>query len=182
MARALNVRTIDAIKPHKTKRQEIPDGTVRGLYLVVQPSGAKSWAVRYRHEGKPTKLTLGPYPRLGLAEARAAARETLGIVSEGNDPTADVVTLTRLKRLPAADGKRTFEAVKRRFIESQRAKGRRTVADIEAHDRPGRHASLEGSPDRQHHRGRRGRADRGHSRPRCAGRSRPVPRLDIETV
>ena len=132
MARALNVRTIDAIKPHKTKRQELPDNIVRGLYLVVQPSGAKSWAVRYRHDGKPTKLTLGPYPRLGLGEARTAARETLGIVSEGNNPTADVVTLKRLKRLPAADGNRTFEAVKRRFIESQRAKGRRTVADIEA--------------------------------------------------
>jgi integrase len=99
---------------------------------VVQPSGAKSWAVRYRHHGKPAKLTLGPYPRLGLAEARAAAREALGIVSEGNNPIADVVTLKRLKRLPAADGNRTFEAVKRRFIESQRAKGRRTVSDIEA--------------------------------------------------
>ena len=42
MARALNVRTIDAIKPDKNKRQEIPDNIVRGLYLVVQPSGAKA--------------------------------------------------------------------------------------------------------------------------------------------
>jgi integrase len=132
MARALNVRTIDAIKPHKTKRQELPDGTVTGLYLVVQSSGAKSWAVRYRYAGKPAKLTLGPWPRLGLAEARAAARETLGIVSEGNDPTADQVTLKRLKRGPVVEGNRTFEAVKKRFIESQRAKGRRTVAVIEA--------------------------------------------------
>ena len=68
MARALNVRTIYAIKPHKTKRQELPDNIVRGLYLVVQPSCAKSWAVRYRHDGKPTKLTLGPYPRPGRGE------------------------------------------------------------------------------------------------------------------
>jgi hypothetical protein len=132
MARALNIRTIDAIKPHKTKRQELPDGTVTGLYLVVQSSGAKAWAVRYRYAGKSAKLTLGPYPRLGLAEARAAARETLGIVSEGNDPTADLVTLKRLKRGPVVDGNRTFEAVKKRFIESQRAKGRRTVAAIES--------------------------------------------------
>ena len=182
MARALNVRTIDAIKPHKTKRQELPDNIVRGLYLVVQPSGAKSWAVRYRHDGKPTKLTLGPYPRLGLAEARAAARETLGVVSEGNDPTADVVTLKRLKRLPAADGNRTFEAVKRRFIESQRAKGRRTVADIEAiidrdatpHWKDRQIAAITAADVH--------RADRGHCRPGCAGRRRPIPRLDLETV
>ena len=69
MARALNVRTIDAIQPNKTKRQELPDNIVRGLYLVLQPSGAKSWAVRYRHEGTPAKLTLGQWPRLGLADA-----------------------------------------------------------------------------------------------------------------
>ena len=25
------------------KRKEVPDGRVAGLYLVLQPSGAKSW-------------------------------------------------------------------------------------------------------------------------------------------
>ena len=44
------------------KRREIPDGKITGLYLVVQPTGAKSWALRYRIAGKPTKLTIGPYP------------------------------------------------------------------------------------------------------------------------
>ena len=38
-------------------RREIPDGKIRGLYLVLQPSGARSWAVRYRTAGKPAKLT-----------------------------------------------------------------------------------------------------------------------------
>jgi hypothetical protein len=132
MARALNVRTIDAIKPHKTKRQEIPDGTVTGLYLVVQPSGAKSWAVRYRHEGKPAKLTIGPWPRLGLAEAREAARETLGIVSVGTDPTGDRVTLARLKRQPAPDGAHEFGTVLDRFLKSQRTKGRRSTDKVKA--------------------------------------------------
>jgi integrase len=125
MARALTVRAIDAFKPHPTKRLEIPDGTVTGLYLVVQTSGAKSWAVRYRHGGRPAKLTLGPYPRLTLSDARISAQETLRIVSEGSDPTADRITLARLKRLPAADDGRTFEAVLDRFIAAQKAKGRR---------------------------------------------------------
>ena len=118
------------IKSHKTKRQEIPDGTVSGLYLVVQSSGAKSWAVRYRHEGKPAKLTLGPWPRLGLAEARQAARETLGIVSVGADPTADRVTLARLKRQPAPDGAHEFGTVLDRFLKSQRTKGRRSTDKV----------------------------------------------------
>jgi hypothetical protein len=32
-------------------RREIPDPGASGLYLVVQPSGKKSFAVRYRYNG-----------------------------------------------------------------------------------------------------------------------------------
>ncbi|CAO4147831.1 Integrase family protein [Methylorubrum thiocyanatum] len=60
-----------------------------GLYLVVQPAGGKSWAVRYRAAGKPRKLTLGPYPRLGLVDAREAARTALRAVAEGRDPAGE---------------------------------------------------------------------------------------------
>jgi integrase len=69
------------------KRREIPDGKIAGLYLVVQPSGAKSWALRYRVAGKPTKLTIGPYPSVGLAVARRRAQEALGEVAGGKDPS-----------------------------------------------------------------------------------------------
>src|SRR5262249_26313228 len=38
----------------------IPDGACPGLRLVIQPSGSKSWCVRFRRPGgKPAKLTLG---------------------------------------------------------------------------------------------------------------------------
>ncbi len=58
---ALNAQTVNAIKPGPARR-EIADAVVPGLYLVVQPSGQKSWAVRYRFAGKPCKLTLGSFP------------------------------------------------------------------------------------------------------------------------
>ena len=35
-----------------------PDPGCAGLYVVVQPSGKKSFAVRYRFDGRPHKLTL----------------------------------------------------------------------------------------------------------------------------
>ena len=70
------------------KRREVPDGKVSGLYLVVQPSGAKSWALRYRVAGQPKKLTLGPYPAIGLATARKRAQEAIGDVAGGKDPAA----------------------------------------------------------------------------------------------
>jgi hypothetical protein len=86
----------------RTVRAEIADGRCRGLYLVVQPSGGKSWAVRYRHAGKPRKLTLGPVLVLGrdevepsdptidgaltLAAARKLATDALHKVKQGIDP------------------------------------------------------------------------------------------------
>ena len=70
-------------------RQEIPDGKVGGLYLVLQPSGAKSWAVRYRVAGAPKKFTIGPYPEISLATARNRARKELAKVVDGVDPSAE---------------------------------------------------------------------------------------------
>src|SRR5271166_6253283 len=70
------------------KRREVPDGKVSGLYLIVQPSGVKSWAVRYRAFGIPKKFTLGSYPAIDLATARKRAQEALGDVAGGRDPGA----------------------------------------------------------------------------------------------
>jgi hypothetical protein len=81
----LTVKEVEA-KRASSKRREIPDDYMRGLYLIVQPTGAKSWAVRYRHSGKSTKHTIGPYPAFGLKQARDAAAELLRVVAEGHDP------------------------------------------------------------------------------------------------
>jgi len=86
MARALTTKTIEALKPDPERRLEVPDKALTGLYLVMQPSGAKSWALRYRFTGKPKKLTLGRWPIMGLAEARAAAADAIEAVERGTDP------------------------------------------------------------------------------------------------
>jgi integrase len=83
-----SVISLESIKP-TDRRQEVPDAKVRGLYYVLQPSGAASWALRYRSNGKPVKLTLGSYPALGLADARRAAQKALGDVAGGSDPAAE---------------------------------------------------------------------------------------------
>ncbi|MEI4262323.1 tyrosine-type recombinase/integrase [Roseovarius sp. D0-M9] len=87
MSKAFTTKTVEAFKPHLDRR-EIPDPALSGLYLVVQPSGAKSWALRYRYAGKPRKLTLGRWPIMGVASARAAASEAIEAVEHGNDPGA----------------------------------------------------------------------------------------------
>ncbi len=80
----LRIKTL----PLPEKRREYPDGKIAGLYLIAQSSGLKSWCVRYRARGLSRKLTLGPYPALGLAEARRGALEALGAIAAGKDPAA----------------------------------------------------------------------------------------------
>jgi integrase len=88
MPAPLNAKTVEAAKPGAS-RKEIPDGALQGLYLIVQPSGVKSWAVRYRHATKPRKMTLGGYPAMTLADARKEAQKALRMVSEGRDPATE---------------------------------------------------------------------------------------------
>jgi hypothetical protein len=83
----LTTKSIENMKP-AADRREVPDGGCRGLYLVVQPSGARGWAVRYRYQGKPRKLTLGVWPVLQLAAARSAASAALHELAQGRDPAA----------------------------------------------------------------------------------------------
>ena len=61
------------------------------LYLVVQPSGTKSWAVRYRHNGTTRKFTLGSHPAIDLKAARALAGKALRAAAEGRDPGQEKV-------------------------------------------------------------------------------------------
>jgi integrase len=102
---------IDNLKP-RSKRYEVPDGN--GLYIVVQPSGRKSFVVRFRIEGRPRKLTLEK--GLTLAEARAAAAKALVEVEKKNDPTAIKRKAKNAQRAAAAN---TFKAVAESYLERE---------------------------------------------------------------
>jgi integrase len=56
------------------------------LYLVVYPSGMKSWAFRYRYRGRTRKLTFEPYPQMSLLQARAEAEARLDDLEDDKDP------------------------------------------------------------------------------------------------
>jgi integrase len=105
MGKGLTSKAIEQAKP-KLARYEVPDGR-DALYLVVQPSGAKSWALRFRSpierdergQRRAKKLTLGPLaagtsnsePQIGhpltLVQARKLATAALEAVQRGIDPT-----------------------------------------------------------------------------------------------
>ena len=90
MWRALTARTVETIKPGPS-RQEIPDRHLPGLYLVLQPSGARSWAVRYRSGGQSRKHTLGSWPAIDLTTGRTLAGKALRAAAEGRDPRREKI-------------------------------------------------------------------------------------------
>ncbi len=94
MTKKLTTLAIERAKPKldsggKLLRNEIADGGADGLYLIVQPSGAKSWAIRYRYKGRAAKFTLGHGAALSLAEARKAAADARLALEKGIDPAAE---------------------------------------------------------------------------------------------
>jgi integrase len=80
----ITIRKLLASPP--PKRVERADGKVAGLFFITQPSGATSWALRYRADGASRKFTLGSFPSLDLKAARRAAEEARGKIARGEDP------------------------------------------------------------------------------------------------
>ena len=60
-----------ADKPYK-----LTDGG--GLHLYIAPAGGKLWRLRYELERKEKLLSIGPYPTVGLADAREVATTPSG--------------------------------------------------------------------------------------------------------
>ena len=81
--RSLTVKFIERDDLALECRREIPDATVPGLYFIIQSSGHKSFAYRYRIGGRNRKLTIGTYPRITLAEARKCVQESAGLLAGG---------------------------------------------------------------------------------------------------
>jgi len=61
------------------------DGTVKGLFLVVTPAGAKSWRLRFQLHGRRRDMALGSAALVTLAEARAAALDARRLIANRVD-------------------------------------------------------------------------------------------------
>ena len=64
-------------------------GDGAGLYLLVKPSGARSWLLRVQRDGKRRDVGLGSLAALSLAEAREKAAELRKHALNGRDPIAE---------------------------------------------------------------------------------------------
>lgn len=89
---------LKGLKPTAGAQIEIADSTVPGLRVRVGASGAITFIIRKRVNGKPKNMTIGRYgPRFGLSDARKAARVALSDIEAGKDPGARLVARRRDK-------------------------------------------------------------------------------------
>jgi integrase len=127
MRKVITHRFVESVQPGPA-RTEFPDGAAPGLYLVVQPvTGTKSWAIRYRHNGRNAKVTLGRAGDggLSLSAARAAAAAHRHRLDRGAAVTA--VTAVTPK---AVGGEDRIEMAIVSFLERHAyAKTRRSTAE-----------------------------------------------------
>ncbi len=90
----------------KAKAYKLSDG--HGLFLLVNPKGAKYWRYKYRYGGKEKTLALGVFPEVSLKDARVAHQEARTKLDKGVDPGEERRVQKLTRNLAAAD---SFEAV-----------------------------------------------------------------------
>jgi integrase len=112
MAKQLTAAAVLRLRPGK-QRREVRDGACAGLRLIIQTSGHKSWALRFRRpSGVSAKLTLGPVdltgkeaddePLIGMPLTLAAARRLAMDVHRQRAMGKDVVAVRHRERLERA--------------------------------------------------------------------------------
>lgn len=90
----------------------------KGLFLLVNPNGAKWWRLKFRVDGKEKLLSLGVYPDTSLKDARAKRDEARKQLAVGIDPSQ------QRKAIKAAREELTtnsFEVVCREWLENKRS-------------------------------------------------------------
>lgn len=115
----LTAASVEKYRPLKDRR-EIADAVSRPLYLVVEPTGSKSFAMRFRNPyGRCVKFHLGPLdlsgraadeqPIIGAPLSLLAARQLTSEINRQRAMGLDVVALHRRARFERmAGGLNTF--------------------------------------------------------------------------
>jgi integrase len=126
---------ISKLQPKPNKRRELPDAGAQGLYVCIQPSGAKSFAMRFRRpDGRNARMVLGlydptprkPHPQdklqIGASLTLVEARLLAGRIHHQRAGGADVISDRKADKIKqrlqiAADQENSFTLLARRYFE-----------------------------------------------------------------
>jgi hypothetical protein len=101
---------VENAKPRE-KEYMLADGN--GLHLLVMPHGRKLWRLRYRFGGKQNSLSLGSFPEVSLASARAIRDNARRLIAEGVNPSEHKKHEKLLAEIAAND---TFGAIAEEYL------------------------------------------------------------------
>jgi integrase len=94
----------------KDKPYKLADGG--GMFLLVQPNGARYWRLKYRYANKEKLLALGVFPEVSLSEARQKRDAARKALDAGEDPS----NVKREKKRQAIEkSEQTFERAAREW-------------------------------------------------------------------
>lgn len=96
-------------------------GDGAGLYLLVSPTGAKSWMIRIQQNGKRRDIGLGSVAALSLSEARQRAVDLRKHALNGRDPIAERDRDKRATPTFKEAVKSTHAALKKGWVEKNAA-------------------------------------------------------------
>lgn len=144
--------TDTAIRSAKPGEKPYKLADEKGLFILVNPNGAKWWRLKFRVGGKEKLLSLGTYPDVGLKKARADRDAARSMLADGIDPSEHRKATKATREALAAN---SFEIICREWLQNKRSNieeaqyvkalarlekdvfpwlGRRPITDINAPD------------------------------------------------
>jgi integrase len=109
---ALTRTALQALKP-RDKNYSVTDRD--GLFIEALTSGSMVWRYKYHFAGKREKVTLGPYPEIGLAKARTLRNEAAELLALGKSPAKEKQSNKAKQRADAVRAT-TFEKLAERWF------------------------------------------------------------------
>ncbi|OYI56745.1 DUF4102 domain-containing protein [Escherichia coli] len=76
------------------------------MYLLVNPGGSRIWYLKYRFNGKESRVSLGAYPLVSLAEARQQRDGIRKLLAQNINPAQQ-----RMAEKAACSPEKCFKAV-----------------------------------------------------------------------
>ena len=81
-------KTLDALPcPSGRQRAYHHDTGVRGLAVGVSATGRKTFVLYRKIQGRPERVTIGPYPDLSIEQARGLASQMNSSIARGENPS-----------------------------------------------------------------------------------------------
>ncbi len=110
-----------AVRKAKPSAKPYKLADANGLYLYVSKAGARRWRYDYRHDGKRKTLSIGAYPYVGLADARAKLEDARKLLADGVDPATHKRKVHQKREL---EQRNTFAVLADEYIARLEDKGR----------------------------------------------------------